>query len=200
MWFCCFSFWIYLYYYFLFLFLLFWGFTALLSYTWWVFHSSSLFMYSSNTTLSVPSWLKLSPCSMWCRRFLCLWVVFIGWIKKLTWLFDRQHLGRQRRQNWMLGRSTGRELPWSCQVRHAESFPVSHDLMVTYRLLEIGWLKMWELANKRLELMGHAVFKWIQFLCDYFRCKLAGWLGPKAGPLPPTTSMCLPWISSLLCK
>ena len=34
---------------------------------------------------------------------------------------------------------------------------------------------MWELANKRLELMGQAVFKWIQFLFNYFGAKLAGW-------------------------
>ena len=29
--------------------------------------------------------------------------------------------------------SREREPPWSCQVRHAESFPVSHNLVVTYR-------------------------------------------------------------------
>ena len=30
---------------------------------------------------------------------------------------------------------------------------------------------MYELANKKLELMGQAVIKLIQFLCDYFRAK-----------------------------
>ena len=54
---------------------------------------------------------------------------------------------------------------------------------------------MWELANKRLDIMGQAVFKWIQFLCDYFGCKLAGQPGPKAGP--PTqqtaTDFCAVW-------
>ena len=33
---------------------------------------------------------------------------------------------------------------------------------------------MLELANKKLELMDQVVFKLIQFLCGYFRCKLAG--------------------------
>ena len=33
---------------------------------------------------------------------------------------------------------------------------------------------MWELVNKRLKLMGQAVFKRIQFPCNYFWGKLAG--------------------------
>ena len=48
-----------------------------------------------------------------------------------------------------------------------------------------GLIKIWELANKRLELMGQAEFKRIQFPCNYFRYK-AGRCGSRVAGMQPT--------------
>ena len=63
---------------------------------------------------------------------------------------NKLYAGRKKAES---GRSHGA----TARDRHAETLLVGHNLVVMCRLMEIGEIKMLELANKKLELMGQAV-------------------------------------------
>ena len=90
----------------------------------------------------------------------------------------------------MLGRRAEWQMPWFSCLRWTlvRILLVNHS-HVAIHINEDGLssINMQELANRKLELMDQTVFKWIQFLCDYFGCKLSGWPGQNKGALSPNS-------------
>ena len=66
---------------------------------------------------------------------------------------------------------------------------VSHS-QEAKQIIRNGLIKKWELVNKRLDIMGQAVFKWTQFPCNYFGGKLAG-IRVRMQPATPFTCIYL---------
>ena len=91
--------------------------------------------------------------------------------KETDFAFDRPALSWVEKTEQNLGeRNQIRQLPWFSSLRETrvKIFPGKLPPCGATQIIRNGLIKMWELSSKILEIMGQAVFKRIQFPCDYF--------------------------------